>query len=255
MNVRDVLMHMTGLPGGLFPGNPIDDAFAEARQAQTKGLTLEGITALLAEHPLKFHPGTHWNYGLSTDIVGRLVEITVGRALRRLPAPGDLRAARHGRHRLLRPRGRRRSGSPRSTSSSRRNTPALVEDPTESPYLRRRSYLSGAGGLVSTTQRLRRLLPDAAQRGPTRRPADPRAQDPRAHDEQPPPRRGHADRPGRRRVRRGRVRRRRVRPGLRRRARARSPRPWPARRATSTGAARPAPPSGSIRPRTSSPSS
>ena len=49
MNIRDVLMHMTGLPGSLFPGNPIDDAFAEARAAQHRGLTLEGITALLAE--------------------------------------------------------------------------------------------------------------------------------------------------------------------------------------------------------------
>ena len=40
--------------------------------------TLESVTALLAEHPLKFHPGTHWNYGISTDIVGRLVEILSG---------------------------------------------------------------------------------------------------------------------------------------------------------------------------------
>ena len=31
-------------------------------------------------------------------------------------------------------------------------TPALVETGQESPYLRRRSYLSGAGGLVSTTR-------------------------------------------------------------------------------------------------------
>jgi CubicO group peptidase (beta-lactamase class C family) len=75
INVKDVLMHTTGLPGGLFPGNPIDDAFDEARRSRGKGLTLEGVTALLAEHPLKFNPGTRWNYGLSTDIVGRLVEI------------------------------------------------------------------------------------------------------------------------------------------------------------------------------------
>src|SRR5580693_8972180 len=33
MNMRDVLMHTTGLPGGLFPNNPIDAAFAEARAA------------------------------------------------------------------------------------------------------------------------------------------------------------------------------------------------------------------------------
>ena len=77
MNVRDVLMHTTGLPGGLFPDNPIDAAFGEARAALPEQ-TLENVTALLAEHPLKFHPGTHWNYGLSTDIVGRLVEILSG---------------------------------------------------------------------------------------------------------------------------------------------------------------------------------
>ena len=41
-------------------------------------MTLEDVTALLAGYPLKFHPGTHWNYGLSTDIVGRLVEIMSG---------------------------------------------------------------------------------------------------------------------------------------------------------------------------------
>ena len=78
MNMRDVLMHTTGLPGGLFPGNPIDAAFNEAPAAQTGPQTLESVTALLAEHPLKFHPGTHWNYGISTDIVGRLVEILSG---------------------------------------------------------------------------------------------------------------------------------------------------------------------------------
>ncbi len=37
MNVRDVLMHTTGLPGGLFPDNPIDEEFAEAREAQKQG--------------------------------------------------------------------------------------------------------------------------------------------------------------------------------------------------------------------------
>jgi CubicO group peptidase (beta-lactamase class C family) len=51
MIVRDVLMHTTGLPGALMPGNPIDEQFDQARAAAHKGLTLEGVTALLAEHP------------------------------------------------------------------------------------------------------------------------------------------------------------------------------------------------------------
>jgi len=150
MNVRDVLMHTTGLPGGLFPGNPIDDKFAEARHARRKGLTLEGITALLSEHPLKFHPGTHWNYGLSTDIVGRLVEILSGDRL------DD-----YLQQEIFGPLGMADTGFFVPEAAAGRLTalyqfqpakaPALLESAAESRYLRPRSYLSAAGGLVSTT--------------------------------------------------------------------------------------------------------
>jgi len=150
MNVKDVLMHMTGLPGGLFPGNPIDDAFAEARQARSKGLTLEGVTSLLAEHPLKFNPGTRWNYGLSTDIVGRLVEILAGD-----------RFDEYLRRQIFEPLGMRDTGFSVPPDAAHRlaalyqfqpgNTPSLLEAPEQSRYLRPPSYLSGAGGLVSTT--------------------------------------------------------------------------------------------------------
>jgi CubicO group peptidase (beta-lactamase class C family) len=150
MNIRDVLMHMTGLPGSLFPGNPIDDAFAEARQSYGKGLTLEGITALLAEHPLKFQPGTRWNYGLSTDIVGRLVEIL-----------SEERFDDYLRREIFEPLGMVDTGFFVPEESASRltaayqfqpgNAPILSDAPEQSRYLRPRSYLSGAGGLVSTT--------------------------------------------------------------------------------------------------------
>ena len=78
MNIRDVLMHTTGLPGGAVPRQPDRRRLRRGPPALGSGQTLESVTALLAEHPLKFHPGTHWNYGISTDIVGRLVEILSG---------------------------------------------------------------------------------------------------------------------------------------------------------------------------------
>jgi CubicO group peptidase (beta-lactamase class C family) len=150
MIVKDVLMHMTGLPGGLFPGTPIDDAFAEARRVSSAGLTLEGVTALLAEHPLKFNPGTKWNYGLSTDIVGRLVEILA-------EEPFD----EYLRRQIFEPLGMQDTGFFVPPDAANRlaalyqfqpgNTPSLLEAPEQSRYLRPPSYLSGAGGLVSTT--------------------------------------------------------------------------------------------------------
>ena len=78
MNMRDAFMHTTGLPGALFPGTRSTTRSPRPGPHRGGQQTLESVTALLAEHPLKFHPGTHWNYGLSTDIVGRLVEILSG---------------------------------------------------------------------------------------------------------------------------------------------------------------------------------
>jgi len=150
MNVRDVLMHTSGLAGGVMPGDPIDHAFDEARRGRGDGLTLEGITALLAEHPLKFHPGTRWNYGLSTDIVGRLVEVLSG-----IPFDDYLRQEIFG------PLGMVDTGFFVPPSSADRltalyrfrpaNAPVLVEAPEQSSFLQPPSYPSGAGGLVSTT--------------------------------------------------------------------------------------------------------
>jgi CubicO group peptidase (beta-lactamase class C family) len=150
MNMRDVLMHTTGLPGGLFPGNPIDAAFSEARAALGPEQTLEDVTALLAEHPLKFHPGAHWNYGISTDIVGRLVEILSG-------LPFDEYLQRE----IFDPLGMVDTGfSVPDTSMSRlaacyqyqpANTPRPMRGPFASFMVHPRPYLSGAGGLVSTT--------------------------------------------------------------------------------------------------------
>ncbi len=150
MNMRDVLMHMTGLPGSLFPDNPIDEAFAEARRGLGREQTLESVTALLAQHPLKFHPGTHWNYGLSTDIVGRLVEILSGQ-----------RFDEYLRQELFEPLGMHDTGFFVPEASLSRlaacyqyrpaNSPRLMEGEFANRVQRPHPYLSGAGGLVSTT--------------------------------------------------------------------------------------------------------
>jgi CubicO group peptidase (beta-lactamase class C family) len=150
MTVRDALTHMTGLAGGLMPGHPTDDRFAVAIHDARHGMTLEGVCSLLADYPLKFQPGTKWNYGLSTDVCARLVEIFSGEPFDRyLQANvfGPLGMVDTGFSVPEEARGRfaalyryRHGGAP-----------PLMEDPETSSYLRPRSYLSGAGGLVSTT--------------------------------------------------------------------------------------------------------
>jgi CubicO group peptidase (beta-lactamase class C family) len=150
LSVRDALTHMTGLAGGVTPGHPTDVRFAASLQEVRSGMTLEGVCALLAEFPLKFQPGSRWNYGLSTDVCARLVEILSGE-----------RFDRYLQAHVFEPLGMVDTGFSVADDSVIRlaacysyrpgESPALQDDPEQSPYRRLRSYQSGAGGLVSTS--------------------------------------------------------------------------------------------------------
>jgi len=149
ISVRDALMHMTGLAGFNSP-NPIDARFNKIRAAAGSGITLEGVCELLADQPLKFQPGTKWNYGLSTDICARLVEIISGRRF------DDYLEAE-----IFEPLGMTDTGFVVPDAAAERfaacysyqqgAAPQLMDDPAQSAYRRERAYLSGAGGLVSTS--------------------------------------------------------------------------------------------------------
>ena len=55
----------------------------------------------LAALPLLHQPGEVWEYSFSTDVLGRVIEVVEGGEAWRHPARAHLRAARHGRHRVL----------------------------------------------------------------------------------------------------------------------------------------------------------
>jgi CubicO group peptidase (beta-lactamase class C family) len=43
--------------------------------------TLQEFTTAIAKDPLYFEPGTHWHYGYSHDVLGRLIEVLSGKTL------------------------------------------------------------------------------------------------------------------------------------------------------------------------------
>ncbi len=164
VSVRDALTHMTGLAGGVTPGHPTDARFAASLRVARSGMTLEGVCSLLAEFPLKFQPGSRWNYGLSTDVCARLVEILSGERF-------DWYLQAH----VFEPLGMVDTGFSVDDDSVSRfaacydyrpgGSPALQDDPEESPYRRLRSYQSGAGGLVSTSDDYLRFCQMLLNRG------------------------------------------------------------------------------------------
>jgi CubicO group peptidase (beta-lactamase class C family) len=121
---------------------------------------LEAMIDGLAKVPLEFSPGDAWNYSVSTDVLGYLVQKISGMPFERFL-----------RERIFEPLGMHDTDfhvpaekADRLAACYRfapKNPMQLVDDPTDSPYLRPPAFVSGGGGLLSTMadyQRFCRML-------------------------------------------------------------------------------------------------
>ncbi|MEO8723134.1 MAG: serine hydrolase domain-containing protein [Sphingobium sp.] len=82
MRMIDLLRHTSGLTYSFQQRSAIDQLYAE-RQLDTfqqKRSSDDYITAL-AEIPLEFSPGASWNYSVSTDVLGVVIERVSGESL------------------------------------------------------------------------------------------------------------------------------------------------------------------------------
>ena len=75
MRMIDLLRHSSGLTYGLQRQTPIDARYRELGldEFQQKR-TSDEFVAALAGLPLEFSPGTRWNYSVSTDVLGVVIE-------------------------------------------------------------------------------------------------------------------------------------------------------------------------------------
>src|SRR5262249_14509863 len=158
MNVRDLLTHTSGLTYGFMARHPVDALY---RRHGVEGATvlipsegepsvdLAAMITKLAALPLQFSPGTRWNYSVSTDVCGRLVEIISGLPLDRFLA-----------ERIFEPLGMTDTGFCVGAEQAERfaacyaytagDPLVLADPPATSRYLTPPTLFSGGGGLVST---------------------------------------------------------------------------------------------------------
>ena len=84
LTIRDMLLHTSGLTYGFHYSNNLDkmNRYKKiAGAAEGADGTLEDKINELATLPLLFDPGTAWNYSMSTDVCGRLIEVISGKGL------------------------------------------------------------------------------------------------------------------------------------------------------------------------------
>jgi CubicO group peptidase (beta-lactamase class C family) len=149
MRIWHLLTHTSGLTYGFHRSHPVD-AIYRARGFEwgsPRDTDLAGICDLFADMPLLFQPGSEWNYSVSTDVLGRLVEVVSGQSLAEFFA-----------ERIFRPLGMTDTAfwaGPEEASRlaalyNRMDGKLTRIDAMGKAALREPAYLSGGGGLVST---------------------------------------------------------------------------------------------------------
>ena len=76
VTIKHLLTHTAGLTYGWGSG-PVDKRYREANMFK-RGATLADMAKKLSTVPLVHEPGERWTYGLSTDVLGYLVEVVSG---------------------------------------------------------------------------------------------------------------------------------------------------------------------------------
>ncbi len=146
--VWDLLRHASGLTYGQGGSNNQRDYIAAGvinadwtkglERDSLQGLSMEEASKRMASIPLAFPPGTRWAYGRSTDVLGRLIEVVSGLTLEAF-----------FEERIFRPLAMPDTGFNLSGAQQSR----VVESGTKLIDLtKRRSFLSGGGGLAGTAQ-------------------------------------------------------------------------------------------------------
>ncbi len=82
MRMVDLLRHTSGLTYGFQNRSNVDAAHRELKLENWHGnYDLDTFVAELARLPLEFSPGTSWNYSVSTDVLGAVVQRVSGMSL------------------------------------------------------------------------------------------------------------------------------------------------------------------------------
>ncbi len=146
ITIRDLLTHTAGLASGT--GGPTMELAKKLSRDRKPDDTLSTYIPRLAALPLNFQPGTAWEYGPATDVLGRLVEVISGQPLdqffrQRIFAP----LAMSDTYFYL-PTDR----LPRLTTAYAKGESGLQKLTAPGPANPEGKFLSGAGGLAGTAE-------------------------------------------------------------------------------------------------------
>ena len=148
VTIRDLMRHTSGLTYGFFGNSPVDKMYLAADLLSDDD-DCEELAVKVAGIPLLHQPGTVFEYSLSVDVLGRVIEVVSGKSL-------DL----FFRERIFDPLQMHDTGFFVAKESVERfatsYTPGekgglnVADEPATSRFIKKPKMLAGGGGLVST---------------------------------------------------------------------------------------------------------
>jgi CubicO group peptidase (beta-lactamase class C family) len=166
MLVWHLLTHTSGLTYGFQQANAVDEAYRAAGffLDPPPEHDLASACDVWAGLPLLFEPGAEWNYSVSTDVLGRIIEVVSGQSLAEFFA-----------ERIFAPLGMTDTGFSVADAERSRMTALYAHDPetaTAVPYpgvdvvsAQRPKLLAGGHGLASTAADYHRFTQMLLRRG------------------------------------------------------------------------------------------
>jgi CubicO group peptidase (beta-lactamase class C family) len=150
LTIHHLLVHTSGLTYGFGDEGPIPELYMQYNtDFGPHDGKLVDVVDRLTKIPLSFHPGERWNYGVSTDVLGRVVEVVSGLAFDEFLAS-----------RILVPLNMKDTGFAVPSAKADRfaalyectdkNNLTLIEAQQTSPMLDAVETFSGGAGLAST---------------------------------------------------------------------------------------------------------
>jgi CubicO group peptidase (beta-lactamase class C family) len=151
MTVQDLMRHTSGLTYAAVSANAVKQSYIDMKVAD-RNQTLADMADKLAKLALLYQPGTTWEYSMSTDLLGRVVEVASGMPLDKFIEENITKPLKMGDTAFEVGADKKARGA-RPMKEGPKNEMPAIPDVTE-----KFAWRSGGGGMVSTAADYARFL-------------------------------------------------------------------------------------------------
>ncbi|SJZ44521.1 CubicO group peptidase, beta-lactamase class C family [Enhydrobacter aerosaccus] len=151
MTLLDLMRHTSGLTYGALGSNVVKQSYLDMKVMSADQTNAE-MVAKLSKLALLYQPGTHWEYSMSTDVLGRVIEVVSGLPLDKFIEERIAKPLKLGDTGFDVPMEKKDRGAHPQKEGPKGETPPIPD------VTARTTWKSGGAGLVSTAADYARFL-------------------------------------------------------------------------------------------------